>query len=220
MPPHSLACPQLSAESRMIQFAIIAAVCRDAATITISKMSIATKTGDNGTTGLMYGRRVPKTHPRVEACGAVDDLNAALGLARATAAEKFVNENLFWIQKSLVDVMGETGVPAEDLPRYAKDGYPTVTPEMTAKLDALVKEIESQNISPARRDWATPGATHNSAALDVARTVCRRAERRVCALKEAGELPNAEIVIYLNRLSDLLWLFARWVETKSAQGNA
>jgi cob(I)alamin adenosyltransferase len=176
-------------------------------------MSIATKTGDAGTTGLMYGRRVPKTHLRVEACGTVDELNAALGMARATATATFVRDNLFWIQKSLVDVMGEIGVQTEDLPRYAKDGYSLVTPEMTVKLDALVKEIESQNVS--FKGWATPGATVNSAALDLARTVCRRAERRACALKESGELSNAEIVIYLNRLSDLLWLFARWVETKS-----
>jgi cob(I)alamin adenosyltransferase len=176
-------------------------------------MSIVTKTGDSGTTGLMYGRRVSKTHPRVEACGAVDELNAALGLARATATENFVSENLFWIQKSLVDLMGEVGVLAEDLPRYVKDGYSLVTPEMTAKLEKLVKEIESQNVS--FKGWATPGATKNSAALDVARTICRRAERRVCDLQEKGELKNGEIIIYLNRLSDLLWLFARWVETKS-----
>jgi len=175
-------------------------------------MSIATKTGDNGTTGLMYGHRVPKNHPRVEACGVLDELNAALGLARATATEKFVGENLFWIQKSLVDVMGEVGVLTADLPRYAKAGFTLVTPELTAKLDALVKEIESQNIS--FNGWATPGATQNSAALDVARTVCRRAERRVCDLQAAGELKNDEIVIFLNRLSDLLWLFARWVETQ------
>src|SRR5476649_29867 len=161
-------------------------------------MSIVTKTGDSGTTGLMYGRRVPKTHPRVEACGAIDELNAALGLARAAATEKFVSENLFWIQKSLVDVMGEVGVLTEDLPRYAKDGYTLVTPEMTAKLDALAKEIESQNVS--FKGWATPGATQHSAALDVARTICRRAERRVFDLQAAGELKNAEILIFLNRL--------------------
>jgi cob(I)alamin adenosyltransferase len=175
-------------------------------------MSIATKTGDNGTTGLMYNRRVPKTNARVEAYGTVDELNAALGLARAAATDDFVRDNLFWIQKSLVDLMGEMSVTLEDLPRYTKDGYTLVTPVMTAKLDVLVKEIEAQKVS--FKGWATPGATSSSAALDLARTICRRAERRVCAMVEAGELKNTEIIIYLNRLSDLLWLFARWVETK------
>jgi cob(I)alamin adenosyltransferase len=173
-------------------------------------MSIATKTGDGGTTGLMYGHRVPKNHPRVEACGTLDELNSAIGLARATATETFVSENLFWIQKSLVDVMGEVGLLTEDLPRYEKAGYKLVTPELTAKLDVLVKEIEAQNIS--FKGWATPGATQNSAALDVARSTCRRAERRVFDLQAAGELPNAEVLVFLNRLSDLLWLFARWSE--------
>jgi cob(I)alamin adenosyltransferase len=179
-------------------------------------MSIVTKTGDSGTTGLMYGRRVPKNHPRVEACGAVDELNAALGLARATATENFVGDNLFTIQKDLIVLMGEVGVITEDLPRYAKDGFSLVRREMTAQLEKLVKEIESQNVS--FKGWATPGATQNSAALDMARTICRRAERRVCDLQESGELKNAEIIIYLNRLSDLLWLFARWAETKSGVG--
>ncbi len=176
-------------------------------------MSIATKAGDSGTTGLMYGRRVPKNHPRVEGCGTVDELNAALGLVRATATDDFVVRNLPPIQKDLIVLMGELGVLPEDLPRYVKDGYPLVTPAMTAPLDALVKEIESQNVTFI--GWATPGATLHSAALDVARTVCRRAERRVCALKEAGSTVNPEIMIYLNRLSDLLWLFARWVETQN-----
>jgi cob(I)alamin adenosyltransferase len=175
-------------------------------------MSIVTKTGDSGTTALMFGRRVPKNHPRVEACGSVDELNAALGLARSTGTDDFVARNLTPIQKDLIVLMGELGVLPEDLPCYVKDGYSLVTPAMTAKLDALVKEIESQSVT--FKGWATPGATHHSAALDVARTVCRRAERRVCALKESGEPVNAEIIIYLNRLSDLLWLFARWVETK------
>ena len=176
-------------------------------------MSIATKTGDDGTTGLMYGHRVPKNHPRVEACGTIDELNSALGLARATATEKFVSENLFWIQKSLVDVMGEVGVLTEDLPRYAKAGFKLTAPELTAMLDALVAEIEAQNIS--FKGWATPGATVHAAALDVARSTCRRAERRVYDLAAAGDLPNAEVLIFLNRLSDLLWLFARWAETRS-----
>ena len=176
-------------------------------------MSIATKTGDDGTTGLMYGHRVPKNHPRVEACGTIDELNSALGLARASGTEKFVTDNLFWIQKSLVDVMGEVGVLTEDLPRYAKAGFKLTAPELTAKLDALVQEIEAQNIS--FKGWATPGATVHSAALDVARSTCRRAERRVYDLAAAGDLPNAEILIFLNRLSDLLWLLARWVETRA-----
>ena len=176
-------------------------------------MSIATKTGDDGTTGLMYGHRVPKNHPRVEACGTLDELNSALGLARATATEKFVGDNLLWIQKSLVDVMGEVGVQTEDLPRYAKAGFKLITPELTAKLDVLVQEIEAQKIS--FKGWATPGATQHSAALDLARSTCRRAERRVYDLAAAGDLPNAEILIFLNRLSDLLWLFARWAETRA-----
>ena len=175
-------------------------------------MSIVTRTGDQGTTALMYGRRVPKNHPRVEAYGTVDELNAALGLARATAGQDLVRENLLTIQKDLVVLMGELAVLPEDLSRYVKDGYSVVAPEMTAKLDALVREIEAQNIS--FKGWATPGATIAAATLDVARTVCRRAERRVCALQESGELKNAEIIVYLNRLSDLLWLMARRAETK------
>ena len=119
-------------------------------------MSIATKTGDDGTTALMYGRRVSKTHPRIEACGAADELNAALGLARASAKHDFVRNNLLAIQKDLIVLMGEVGVAAEDLPRYTKDGYLLITPAMTAKLDALVHEIEAQNVS--LKGWATPGA--------------------------------------------------------------
>lgn len=175
-------------------------------------MSIATRTGDNGTTGLMYNRRVSKCHPRVKAYGTVDELNAALGMARATTQESFIRDNLLVIQKDLVTVMGELATQVEDLARYVKDGFSIVTADLTAKLDKLVKEIESQKIS--FKGWATPGATLNSAALDVARTVCRRAERHVCALQEAQQLSNPEIIIYLNRLSDTLWLLARWVETK------
>jgi len=161
----------------------------------------------------MYGRRVSKCHPRVEAYGCVDELNTALGLARATAEHDFVRENLLVTQKDLVILMGELATTVEDLPRYVKDGYSLVTSPMTARLETAIREIESQNIS--FKGWATPGATVHTAALDVARTVCRRAERRVCALQESGQLGNSEIIIYLNRLADLLWLFARWVETRA-----
>jgi cob(I)alamin adenosyltransferase len=176
-------------------------------------MSIATKTGDQGTTGLMYNRRVSKCHPRVEAYGCVDELNAALGLARASAAQyEFVHGAILAVQKDLVALMGELATAVEDLPRYQKDGYPMFKSDMTAKLDGWVKEIEAQKIT--YKGWATPGASVASAALDVARTVCRRAERRVCALQESGQLQNPEIIVYLNRLADTLWLFARWVESQ------
>jgi cob(I)alamin adenosyltransferase len=175
-------------------------------------MSIVTKGGDAGTTGLMYNRRVAKNNPRVEAYGCVDELNAALGLARATAQHDFVREHLTGIQRDLVTLMGELATAAEDLPRYERDGFALVTPELTAKLDALVTTAEAQNIS--YHGWAMPGADLNSAALDVARTVCRRAERRACGLHEAQQLQNPEIIVYLNRLGDLLWLLARWVETR------
>src|SRR6185503_8212418 len=172
-------------------------------------MSIATKTGDSGTTALMYNHRVSKCHPRVEACGALDELNAAIGFARATVHQRFVNDHLFTTQKELVGLMGEVATLPEDIARYTKDGFAVLTPEMTKRLDAIVKEIESQSVS--FKGWATPGATEGSAALEVARTTCRRAERRVCALLEGGHLPNPEILVYLNRLSDVLWLMARWV---------
>jgi cob(I)alamin adenosyltransferase len=175
-------------------------------------MSIVTKTGDAGTTALMYNHRVSKCHPRVEACGAVDELNAAIGLARATVTHKFVCDHLFTTQKELVALMGELATLPEDLPRYTKDGFPLLNRDMTARLDQIVKKIEAQNVS--FKDWATPGATQGGATLDVARTICRRAERAVCALAEKGDLKNPEILVYLNRLSDALWLMARWVETR------
>jgi len=173
-------------------------------------VSIVTKTGDNGTTALMYGRRVRKNHPRVEAYGTVDELNAALGLARAAAGDPGVGASLLSIQKDLVVLMGELAVAAEDRERYVKDGYELLAAGRTAKLENWVREIEARKISSA--GWATPGANSLAAAFDLARTVCRRAERQVCALQETGELRDAEAIVYLNRLADLLWLFARQAE--------
>lgn len=175
-------------------------------------MSIATRTGDSGSTGLMYNRRVSKAHPRVEAYGTVDELNAAIGMARVAAPMAEINEPLLAIQKDLVTLMGELATAVDDLPRYVKDGFLLVEASMTARLDAWVLEIESQKVS--FKGWATPGNIPASAPFDLARTICRRAERRVVALHEAGQLENAEIIIYLNRLADLLWLFARWLETQ------
>ena len=112
-------------------------------------------------------------------------------------------------------LMGELATAVEDLPRYVKDGFSLVTPSMTATLDPWINHAEAKN--PSFRGWATPGANLPSATLDVARTVCRRAERRVCALQDVGQLENPEIIVYLNRLSDLLWLFARWGEPAGAR---
>ncbi|MFO1477996.1 MAG: cob(I)yrinic acid a,c-diamide adenosyltransferase [Verrucomicrobiota bacterium] len=170
-------------------------------------MSIVTRTGDKGTTALMYGRRVLKSHARVEAYGVVDELNASLGVARAAAADPGLRENLLFIQKELVTLMGELAVAAEDLERYVKDGYALVTPEMGRRLEQQVFEMESS--AKVIQGWATPGATPGAAALDLARTVCRRAERRVSALLDDGQLRNQEVLIYLNRLADWLWLAAR-----------
>lgn len=158
----------------------------------------------------MYNRRLSKCHPRVEAYGSVDELNAALGAARALGPESEMGGQLIGVQKDLVVLMGELATAPEDLPRYLKDGFSVVTPELTAKLDVIVREIESRNVS--FRGWATPGANPVAAALDVARVTCRRAERRVCALREAEQLENGEIIIFLNRLSDALWLMARQAE--------
>jgi cob(I)alamin adenosyltransferase len=175
-------------------------------------MSIVTKGGDQGMTALMYNRRVPKCDPRVEAYGAVDELNAAIGLARAATQDSLLRGHLETTQKDLVPLMGELATAVDDLPRYVKDGHSLVTSVMTSSLEKWIAELEAENV--AAKGWAMPGANTASAALDFGRTVCRRAERRACALQEAGQLHNPEIVVYLNRLSDLLWLLARSVEGK------
>jgi cob(I)alamin adenosyltransferase len=175
-------------------------------------MSISTRTGDDGTTGLMYGRRVDKSDPRIEALGAIDELNAALGLARAQAAAPMVGEELLRVQKNLVTLMGELAVVPEDEVRYQHDKYPKLHEASLDHLDQLVARLEAQKIS--FDGWATPGANVAAAALDVARTVCRRAERRVVDLDTEADLPMR----YLNRLSDVLWLLARYSEMPDPRG--
>jgi cob(I)alamin adenosyltransferase len=175
-------------------------------------MSIATKTGDAGETALMYGRRVPKTYRRVEAYGTVDELNSALGLARALSGENLVREIAFSVQKELVTLMGELAVADEDRERYLADGYEVVTMLMVDRLTEIVNDLE-KNHHISYKHWATPGNNVASAALDLARTTCRRAERRVVALADTADYLNPETIRYLNRLSDVLWLLARFVET-------
>ncbi|MCL5097427.1 MAG: cob(I)yrinic acid a,c-diamide adenosyltransferase [Candidatus Omnitrophica bacterium] len=178
-------------------------------------MSIVTKTGDSGTTSLMFNRRVSKCHPRVEAGGSVDELNSALGLARAMMKPDSVASKIKAVQADLVGLMGELATSLEDASRYQKAGFARITPQLTSRLEQWIREAESQQ-SPFG-GWAIPGANLSSAALDMARTICRRAERRICALREAGELPNAELMVYLNRLGDLLWLWARHLEGQPAK---
>jgi len=174
-------------------------------------MSIATKTGDKGETSLMYGRRVPKTDHRVDAYGCVDELNSALGLARAASDAPFVQEEILRAQKELITIMGELATAPEDLARYRKDGFEVTTSNMVDRLTAVIDELEKdESLYP--KDWVIPGASIASAALDSARTTCRRAERRVAALVNDDQAFNIEILRYLNRLSDLCWLLARKIE--------
>jgi cob(I)alamin adenosyltransferase len=174
-------------------------------------MSIATKTGDKGETSLMYGRRVPKTDHRVDAYGCLDELNSALGLARAVATDGFVKEEILRAQKELISVMGELATSPEDLERYRKDGFEITTGVMVDRVTAIIDELEKDK-SLYPKDWVIPGASIASAALDNARTTCRRAERRVAALVNDDKAFNMEILRYLNRLSDLCWLLARKIE--------
>jgi cob(I)alamin adenosyltransferase len=170
-------------------------------------MSIVTKTGDTGETALMYGRRVPKNHPRVAAYGAVDELTAALGVARATSGDTFVNDQIFSVQKDLITLMGELSTLPQDRDRYAKEGFSLIDRKMVDRIHDVIAELE-ENKSLYPKDWVIPGKTPASAALDVARTTCRRAERQVAAIGE----PNPEVLRYLNRLSDLCWILARFAE--------
>jgi cob(I)alamin adenosyltransferase len=180
-------------------------------------MSIVTKTGDAGMTGLMYNRRVSKCDPRVETYGTVDELNAALGLARAAAGPGRIHDHVTRIQKDLIALMGELATHPEDQGRYARDGYPRIEQSNIDQLDQWVAELEDHQTVP--RGWAVPGQTLHAATLDLARTVCRRAERLICRLSEANELENRLILIYLNRLSDLLWLYARKLEASSRESS-
>ncbi|HEX4666956.1 MAG TPA: cob(I)yrinic acid a,c-diamide adenosyltransferase [Chthoniobacterales bacterium] len=177
-------------------------------------MSIATKTGDAGETSLMYGRRVPKTDPRVDAYGCVDELNSALGVVRATSGASLVAEQILSIQKELVTVMGELATAPEDRTRYEKDGFNLTTAAMVDRLTRAIDDLERDKTLYGK-GWAMPGKTPLAAALDVARTVCRRAERRVAAL-DSAQHSIAEILRYLNRLSDLCWLLARLAEKNVA----
>jgi cob(I)alamin adenosyltransferase len=175
--------------------------------------SISTRTGDDGTTSLLYGQRVPKDHPQIEAVGSLDEFNAALGLARATSADVAQKSALASIQQDLVALMGEIACAENDRERYAASKFAKVGGAELARVDAAVAAIEAKQVK--FDGWATPGASQHAVALDLARTTARRAERRLVALPRHGKTVRPLLLQYLNRVSDLLWLLAREAETAS-----
>ncbi|NNC90468.1 MAG: cob(I)yrinic acid a,c-diamide adenosyltransferase [Akkermansiaceae bacterium] len=174
-------------------------------------MSIVTGRGDEGETDLLFGKRIAKTDPRVEAIGAADELTAALGVARVLCPGTPVETSLDWMQDRLVALMGELAVLPEDAARYQQDGYPAVASEDVARAETAAREIEAGGVK--LDGWARPGKAGSALAaqLDVARAICRRTERRVVDLGTG--VTNASIPIFLNRLSDWLWLAARREES-------
>ena len=171
-------------------------------------MSIATKTGDAGSTALAGGTRVSKADDRVEAYGAVDELNSSLGFARSICSDPEIAGWTEEIQKTLFRVGGSLATaPA------TRKGKPIALADDVTSLTDLVYTIEATPGILA--DWSLPGAHRESAAYEVARTICRRAERASVRLMESGEEVDADVLAYLNRLSDLIWLFGRLIEVRA-----
>ena len=159
----------------------------------------------------MYGRRLSKADPRVDAYGYIDELTAALGFARSIATDKFTSDEILAAQKDLIIVMGELATAPGDRERYVKEGFHLTTSAMVDRISAVIFDLEKdKTLYP--KDWVIPGKNPPSAALDLARTTCRRAERRVAAATDM----NPEILRYLNRLSDLCWILARYAEKNLA----
>ena len=172
-------------------------------------MSIATKHGDKGTTGLIGGGRVSKADLRVEAYGTVDELGAAIGFARSVCEDAEVRELTKAIQRELFVVSGAVANPS--VGEASPNTY--VTPEMVEALTAHVERVEATE--GILSDWSLPGEHAAAAAFDLARTICRRAERCVVRLSETGVEVNEHVVPYLNRLSDLIWLMGRLLELRA-----
>ncbi len=167
--------------------------------------SIATKTGDDGTTGLAGGFRISKADLRVEAYGTVDELNTVLGFARSICQNPEIAAWTEDIQRTLFRVGGALATAPEQ-----SRNAPVVSTEDVDKLTALVQKIET--IEGILGDWSLPGAHTESAAYEMARTVCRRAERCAVRFAQDGGEVQATVIQYLNRLSDLIWLFGRLIE--------
>jgi cob(I)alamin adenosyltransferase len=169
-------------------------------------LKIYTKTGDDGTTGLLYGGRVSKDSPIMEINGTVDEAQAVMGTARAEAApDSELDKLLTLLERDLYVLMAEVATDPTKRSRL-KPGTTMVTPEMVTVLEERIDDLIARIEMPS--EFVVPGANRASAALDLARTVVRRAERLVVATPIEDSLVGQ----YLNRLSDLLWAMARWAE--------
>jgi cob(I)alamin adenosyltransferase len=170
-------------------------------------MRIYTKTGDDGSTGLLYGGRASKAAPATEAYGTVDEAVAELGVARAEVDNPAFEATLLQIQRDLFVIGADLATnPAER--GKLKAGVSLTTADMVERLEGLIDDTVAEH--PLPEEFVVPGTNRSSAALDVARTTVRRAERRAVELRDAGTEVNPEALRYLNRLSDLLFVFARW----------
>ncbi len=157
---------------------------------------IYTRTGDDGTTGLGDGNRISKTAPRVEAMGDVDELNSLIGLMLTESVPEQIRQSLLGVQHGLFDVGGELSLP----------GYTLMSPDRASALEVILDEL-NEELAPLE-EFILPGGTRTAALCHVARSVCRRAERRLCSIDDGHEV-NAASRQYLNRLSDLLFVMAR-----------
>lgn len=172
-------------------------------------MSIATKRGDGGQTGLAGGIRVSKSDLRVEAYGTIDELNTVLGFARSICKSPEIPFAVHDIQKTLFRVGSALATPPE-----SRKPAPALSAEDVDHLTGMVHSIEAKE--GILSDWSLPGAHPESAAFEMARTVCRRAERCIVRLVESGAEIHPQVLPYINRLSDLIWLFARQIELESS----
>ena len=174
-----------------------------------SLVSIVTKGGDTGETGLLYGGRVPKDDLHTEAYGALDEAISALGLARSLDTDETRAARILELQRELFIVGAELATGKGER-HHLEQHFSVVTESMVEALHAWVREIEGRVALP--QSFVIPGGSPTAAALDLARTFVRRAERRAVALHRAGELENSEVLRYLNRCSDLLFMLAREAE--------
>lgn len=178
----------------------------------IASSAVATGKGDDGTTGLLYGGRIAKDDPRTDAYGSVDEAVAALGLARAELTDAGLAELAELVlrcQRDLFVVAAQLAANPQAVDRLA-DGVTRVSEEMLDQLERELAVWEEQTTMP--REFVVPGETRASAALELARTIVRRAERKVISLVRGAAHEGVWLVPYLNRLADLLWVLARAAE--------